>query len=99
MSPRPWKCLYTKDQTLMILRAWGYSDKALPNKGVLELNVHGPVYTHIAITKTLHKNDCGKRLYEATLTNSCKHVGDPIPFAAYRVCNNCGNMFDPQKEE
>jgi len=83
----------------MVLQAWGHQDKALPNKGVLELNVQGPVYNHVSIIKTPHKNDCGKRLYEATLTDSCRHVGDPIPCAAYRVCENCGKMFDPQKEE
>jgi len=52
----------------MILQAWGHPAQALPNKGALELDVHGPVYTHASITKTPHKSDCGKRLYETVLT-------------------------------
>ena len=68
MALRPWTCLYTKDQMLMILRAWGHADQTLPNKGALTLDVQGPVYTQVTITKTLHKSDYGNRLYEAVLT-------------------------------
>jgi len=68
MPVRPWKCLYTKDQTLMILRAWEHPNETLPNKDTLELKVKGPIYTQATITKSIHKSDYGKRLYEVVLT-------------------------------
>lgn len=29
-----------------------------------------------------------------TQSNPCSHIGDPIPFAAYRVCKKCGEVYD-----
>ena len=29
-----------------------------------------------------------------TQSKPCSHIGDPVVFAAYRVCKKCGEVFD-----